>query len=654
MRTQAIYEALVLDTRALVNIILAFLCASALCQTGQANIRRVPSQYATIQAGIDAAVNGDTVLVSDGMYYENIRFKGKRIVVASTYLTTNDTSHIQNTIIDGSHATNPDSGSVVYFSAGEDTNSVLCGFTITGGSGTSFYLVLDGWYREGGGIFCESAAARIVSNFITRNRIDGTTADGGGVWACNLTPSLPYLILERNRITDNFIRGNSLGIFCTAGGAVVWGTSARIVGNIFERDTAAARDGSAAGGLAFQGFPEGPYPVGLIQSNIFRGNVATTIQRGAFGGGMVVEHTGPVTISDNLFEGNVAVSSDILGHGGGLWIGDAYLPGTTAPARKLIVRNRFLRNRTQGTDWGTGGGIELDGTVATITQNEISENTAVGTYYGGGGIWAIRSAFRIENNIIVRNHASAGGGGVAIHSSPMALRGTDQLIVNNTVCDNDALLGGGLLTTSGANVISLNNIFWADTAQYGSEVYGTANVHYCDIQGGWSGGTGNIDLNPQVRDSTFHLSDTSPCLQTAIDSVQISGVWYRAPSFDYYGMPRPSPGGSRPDIGACENPTLVGVDEPRDGLPTTFALGQNYPNPFNPSTTIKYELPKASDVRLSVFDILGREVSVLVNERRDAGVHEAKFDGSNLASGLYLYRLQVRDFVQTRKILLVR
>jgi hypothetical protein len=88
--------------------------------------------------------------------------------------------------------------------------------------------------------------------------------------------------------------------------------------------------------------------------------------------------------------------------------------------------------------------------------------------------------------------------------------------------------------------------------------------------------------------------------------------------------------------------------------PVAFALDQNYPNPFNPSTTITYELPKTSDVRMSVFDMLGREVSVLVNERREAGVHDVKFDASGLSSGVYLYRLQAGSFVQTRKLMFVR
>ncbi len=92
---------------------------------------------------------------------------------------------------------------------------------------------------------------------------------------------------------------------------------------------------------------------------------------------------------------------------------------------------------------------------------------------------------------------------------------------------------------------------------------------------------------------------------------------------------------------------------PRD-IPRQLHLSQNYPNPFNPSTTIKYELPKSSEVRLSVYDMLGREVSVLVNDRMDAGVHEVRFDGSNLATGVYMSRLTAGSNVQSRKLLLLR
>jgi hypothetical protein len=99
--------------------------------------------------------------------------------------------------------------------------------------------------------------------------------------------------------------------------------------------------------------------------------------------------------------------------------------------------------------------------------------------------------------------------------------------------------------------------------------------------------------------------------------------------------------------------TVTGVTA-EEVLPVAYELAQNYPNPFNPSTTITYELPRSSMVKLTVYDLLGREVSVLVSERRDAGVHEVKFDGSNLASGVYLYRLTAGSFVETRKLVLVR
>jgi hypothetical protein len=89
-------------------------------------------------------------------------------------------------------------------------------------------------------------------------------------------------------------------------------------------------------------------------------------------------------------------------------------------------------------------------------------------------------------------------------------------------------------------------------------------------------------------------------------------------------------------------------------LPHQFLLDQNYPNLFNPNTTIKFEVPKFSTVRLSVFDMLGRQVSVLMNEKSEAGVHEVKFDGSNLASGAYFYRLQAGDFVQSNKLVLLK
>ena len=85
-----------------------------------------------------------------------------------------------------------------------------------------------------------------------------------------------------------------------------------------------------------------------------------------------------------------------------------------------------------------------------------------------------------------------------------------------------------------------------------------------------------------------------------------------------------------------------------------FSLSQNYPNPFNPSTVIRYQIPELSNVSLKVYDILGREVVTLVNEQKATGNYEVKFDGSKLASGVYIYQLNAGNFTQTKKLSLMK
>ncbi|MBI5021691.1 MAG: VCBS repeat-containing protein [Ignavibacteriales bacterium] len=93
---------------------------------------------------------------------------------------------------------------------------------------------------------------------------------------------------------------------------------------------------------------------------------------------------------------------------------------------------------------------------------------------------------------------------------------------------------------------------------------------------------------------------------------------------------------------------------PGKELPKKFTLGQNYPNPFNPTTVIQYELPVQSHVTLSVYNIMGQRVAVLVDQVQDAGYREATFDGSKFSSGVYFYRLQAGSFIDTKKLLLLK
>ena len=88
--------------------------------------------------------------------------------------------------------------------------------------------------------------------------------------------------------------------------------------------------------------------------------------------------------------------------------------------------------------------------------------------------------------------------------------------------------------------------------------------------------------------------------------------------------------------------------------PSEFVLQQNYPNPFNPSTIIKYEIPKSTFVILSIFDLLGREITTLINQVQNAGYHEITFNAKNLSSGIYIYQIQAGEFSQIRKMLLMK
>ncbi|RFM24831.1 MAG: T9SS C-terminal target domain-containing protein, partial [Candidatus Thermochlorobacter aerophilum] len=106
---------------------------------------------------------------------------------------------------------------------------------------------------------------------------------------------------------------------------------------------------------------------------------------------------------------------------------------------------------------------------------------------------------------------------------------------------------------------------------------------------------------------------------------------------------------------SLETGQMISVRESnRAEKPTSYQLFQNYPNPFNPTTIITYQVPRSSEVKLEVFDVLGRKVATLVDKKQEAGVYSVSFGATSLASGVYFYRLQAGEFTQTKKMLLVK
>lgn len=593
----------------------------------------VPADYTAIQAAINAANNGDVVLVSEGTYYENINFMGKAITVASHFYLDQKEKHIRKTIINGSQPVDPDYGSVVYFASGEDTNSVLCGFTITSGTGT---LNINPGFppiRRGGGIFLGASGAKIINNIIANNKVENEVwCFGAGV--SSGPPFIPtFIILEENVFRNN----RSTGFDAASGGGAALGSSGRIINNVFEKNIVYSMDGSASGGgIEVQSFEGSPNEV-LVKGNIFIHNKAlqqegATYWFGGCGGGI------SILLTKAVIENNIIQHNEVSA------VNNSFSPGILFdfPLDEVYFRN-----------------------------NIVSHNTfsGAGACYGGGfAIWDGNPT--IENNLFEKNDATFGGGGWIGDAFSFAK------IINNTIIKNHADMKGGAIYTKSAAPTVMNSILWNNQAPEGSEIYvesGTIDVTYSDVMGGWTG-TGNINANPKLITLFALLKCNSPC----IDSGNPDMMYNDPESSIFPGYAKfPARGTVRNDMGAYGGSYADGwwnffnfgkemesaefeEEIVSSTTPGNISFNQ-YPNPFNPSTKIIYTLPEAANVSLQVFDILGNEVATLVNESQQSGAYEAEFNASGFASGMYLCRIQIipangtgQTFVETRKMLLLK
>ena len=275
-------------------------------------IRAVPGDYATIQDAIVASTDGDTVLVAPGTYPENIIFRGKRIVVTSWFALNMDRQYIQSTVIDGSNPSSVDSGSCVRIVNGEDSSTVLQGFTLTGGHGTLWEDEHGpgNYYWEGGGVFIALSSPTIRFNIIRNNdvnRTGGVSTGGGGIRLGDGSP----------RILNNIITTNA-GMY---GGGIVSNFASPIIRNNVVAynvvsQAIAGLNTFGGGGLWFNGGTQG----NRIENNTIVGNSATGtggFGSGGKGGGMLAAFGATINTRNNIVWSNVQTTGSQVGTASG-------------------------------------------------------------------------------------------------------------------------------------------------------------------------------------------------------------------------------------------------------------------------------------------------------------------------------------------------
>ncbi len=208
-----------------------------------------------------------------------------------------------------------------------------------------------------------------------------------------------------------------------------------------------------------------------------------------------------------------------------------------------------------------------------------------------------------------------------------------------TTTYNETLAGSAQLFAAPAPPIAVGPTVTAHTVQYTVDAYGLLTVP----------GSGAVDAL-RLRKVDRFSEGTTQGVRVSYMIIARNGA-----SVQFTAVDTLSPSSGTIPVTAVQwtTPTTTHVQSVSN-VPAAFALGQNYPNPFNPSTTIRFTLPASGPVTLKVFNLLGEEVATLVNETVGAGESSVRFDGSGLASGMYLYRLQAGSSTQTRRMMLVK
>ena len=734
------------------NLIILSICISFLSAT----IINIPGDQNTIQAGINESNDGDTVLVSEGSYVENINFNGKKIVVGSLFITTQDTTYILSTVIDGNNA-----GSVVTFDSEEDSTSILVGFTVQNGNGQFVPSHENVWYDGvfGGGIYCSSSSP-ILKNLIIINNIlpywgpnDGDRQGGGGIYCENGN----NLLIEEVKIFNNFAHWWGGGIYLDNsnvkisqslimgnnvdddGGGIYCFRSKLTIDNTLINDNHTQGDG---GGINVEGYINIGAAAELILNNV------TIANNSASNGGGIFNQ-----LHSTLFIENTLIYNNLANFGGGLCLGDY--------SNATLEKNTIFGN----TALIYGGGMAITSAISTdsigvvnsIFWDNSSEAQSIMPFeiynqyniplvlsnsnirYGWEGEGNINTNplfcqpdinnFHLAENspCVGTGQNGANIGAFGIGCGDVILSPVLEAIQNHTINEDGDLIVD-VVATSEMDVFMT---YYAESDTSSISTFMEYQALIITPEQNWSG-TSTITVyvtdENNLSDTTSFLFTVSPVNDpplefelispTVLDTFQIStntdetipftwetsfdtdsDVTYKLTvTLDYLGtvytteyeyITDTTTGISGYEyavlmtnlnllrwnmdyfIEASDEEFTVISEEGKfvventslsiegDIIPEVFALHQNYPNPFNPVTSLRYDLPEDELVNITVYDMMGRVVKMLVNSSQTAGYKSIQWNATNdrnepVSAGLYLYTIQSGEFRQTRKMVLLK
>ena len=677
-----------------------------------AQIINIPTDYPTIQQGIDAANNGDTVLVQPGTYYENINFNGKNIVVASLFITTQDTSYIAQTTIDGNM-----SEAVVTFNHQETTDAKLCGFRITGGLkgiytiGSSpilsnLVITVNAWT----GIYNSNNSNPTLSGVtISYNNcgIDNHNSDiiFDSIQRCNIYHNMSYDNLGNdiytnrhlNVVVDTFTIVSPTNYHAYPLDSISFDIQHGKVEQV-QADLYVSPNGdNSNSGLT----PDEPlksiiFALSAILSDSLNPHTIHLLE-GTYGPssncGMqrislfdyinlsgAPEYT---VILDSMYISargksvslsGITISNNNNFVGGGIWCENA----------AINIKDATI---TGNTSYFYGGGIAFNSSEATLENVIVSGNTGV----GGGGISCYDSDLIFKNGIISDNratydsinHGGGYGGGVNCYNSTsifqnvlftgnsayndgsvLYLDGSHSKFINATITENEQIGAQGwqilslIRDQSNSSLNIVNAVIYNNDSVDGSLInIGDLTITYSNVQGGFWSGEGNINEEPFFAGSgvfPYQLSAGSPC----IDAGTPDTTGLNLPESDLMGNVRiwdgDGDGIAIIDMGAYEFGSVpVGVPEINPSAYEKIAtLKMNvHPNPVSTPTIIEFELPKSNFVSINIFNSKGKIVAVLEDNFFKEGKQQVDWNAGGLPPGIYFCRIKAGSEARVIKIM---